>query len=88
MKVEAEIKRWGNSLAIRITGTMASIPKLREGSKVSVDISEKGLLIKPQSRKSRNIKFPYSEKKLLAGMTPKKAHADELALLISKEVAV
>lgn len=65
---------------------MTSIPILREGSKVSVDISEKGLIIKSQSVKFKNIRFPYSEKRLLAGMTPKKAHADELTLLTSKEV--
>ena len=29
MKVESEIKKWGNSLALRVTGIMADIPNFR-----------------------------------------------------------
>ena len=33
MKVETEIEKWGNSLALRVTGVMAEMPGFMEGSK-------------------------------------------------------
>ena len=33
MRVQSEIKKWGNSLALRITGAMADVPQFSEGTK-------------------------------------------------------
>jgi len=74
MKVEIEIKKWGNSLALPVTGVMAELPGFKEGAKVVVDVSEDGLFVKPVSSSKKMIELPYSEKELLKDLTPSKAH--------------
>lgn len=86
MRVEGEIKRWGNSLALRISGAMAEIPQFRVGSKLAIDVSEDGLIIKKVDQKRKKFNLPYSEQGLLAGMTPDKAHADDLATPTTTEL--
>lgn len=85
MKIQSEIKKWGNSLALRISGAMAELPQFEAGSKVSVEITPEGLLVKKVTKQRRKLRLPYSEKSLLEGMTPDKAHADELAKLNPSE---
>ena len=85
MKVETEIKKWGNSLALRVTGVMATLPRFKAGTKVVVDVTEEGFLVKPAARKKDRFRFPYTESELLADLTPEKVHADELAKLAVSE---
>jgi len=87
MEVESEIKKWGNSLALRVTGAMAEIPQFSAGTKVIVEITEEGIIVKPAKAKRENARLPYSEKSLLADITPENAHADELAPLLAGELA-
>jgi antitoxin MazE len=86
MRVDAEIKKWGNSLALRITGVMAELPRFSAGTKVTVEVTEEGFIVKKVAKAKLKLKLPYSEKALLAGMTPAKAHADELAIPRLREV--
>ena len=86
MHIESEIKRWGNSLALRITGAMAEIPNFKAGTKVDIEIRENGLLIKPITRSTKKLRLPYTEQQLVAELTPSLAHADELASLSEKEI--
>ena len=86
MRVNAEIKKWGNSLVLRVTGVMAELPKFKAGTKVTVDVSSDGIFVKPGSKKREVLRFPYAESALLAGMTPEKAHADALATPVGTEV--
>lgn len=76
---------WGNSLGIRITRPMSELAHLGKGDKVAIEITEEGLLISRKMAKKR-IKLPYSEADLVAGMTPHKAHADELPSVLDSEV--
>ena len=85
MKVETEIKKWGNSLALRVTGIMATLPKFEAGSKVIVDVTDEGFMVKPATRRKDGFRFPYTESELLADLTPEKVHADELAELRASE---
>jgi antitoxin MazE len=85
MKLETELKKWGNSLALRVTGVMAELPKLREGSKVIVEVSEEGFMVTPVKEEVLSPQLPYTEKELLADMTPHTSHADSLAIVSSKE---
>lgn len=84
MKVESEIKKWGNSLALRVTGIMAELPNFRDGTKVIVEVSAEGIMVKPV--RSRRESLPYSEKELLADLCPETAHADELATPLAIEM--
>ena len=86
MKVETEIKKWGNSLALRVTGVMAELPRFTAGTKVIVEVTEEGIVVKPAARQKARFRLPYTEGELLAGMTPAKAHADELAQPVGPEV--
>ena len=86
MIVETEIKRWGNSLALRVSGLMAELPGFTEGMKVSVTVTEEGLVVKPVPLEVREGALPYSEKQLLRGLDADTAHADELAEPTSREL--
>ena len=68
MKVESEIKKWGNSLALRVTGIMADLPNFKDGTKVIVEVSEEGIMVKPVRSTKRKLRLPYSEKELLADL--------------------
>jgi len=86
VRIESEIKKWGNSLALRITGVMADLPRLNEGTKVEVEVTKDSLVIKRAVKARRKLELPYNEKELIAGLTPKKAHADLLPALIQREI--
>ena len=86
MKVESEIKKWGNSLALRVTGIMADLPNFRDGTKVIVEVSEEGITVKPVHSRRGRLHLPYSEEELLAGISHETAHADELAIPLASEM--
>ena len=86
MVIETEIKKWGNSLALRITSVMAEQPNLTAGTKVVVDVSEDGLFIKPVLEPVKNMRFPYTEEQLLAELTPESVHADDLAVITGNDM--
>ena len=88
MRVETEIKKRGNSLALRVTGIMAEVPRLDVGTRVTVDVSSEGLVVKPVAGQTGVLRFPYSESALLAGITPDTAHADALADPTGIEVGI
>ena len=79
MRVQGTIQKWGNSLALRITGPIKTIPKFKANMQVNIDIEEDGIQIHPI--KKRKKKLPFSEKDLLKGMSADSAHADELAIV-------
>lgn len=79
MRVETEIKKWGNSLALRVTGAMAELPHFESGTRVTVDIDSEGFVVRRAVGSRRSFRFPESEAALLAGITSKNAHADLLA---------
>lgn len=84
-KFEGTVQPWGNSLGIRITRPMSDMAHLGRGDKVSIEITEDGMII--SRKKTLNpIKLPYSEDDLLVGMTSYKAHADELPSLLEHEI--
>jgi antitoxin MazE len=77
MYMQTKIQRWGNSLAIRLTGPARTVPHFSENMPVSIEISEEGITIRPIKKVSKYI--PFTEAALLKGMTPALAHADDLA---------
>jgi len=79
---EGRIQAWGNSMGLRITKTIGEAAKLEKGALVTMELTEEGLLIRPKSSPAR----AWTEDELLEGMTPFKAHADELPELVSSEL--
>lgn len=84
MKVQTKIQKWGNGLAIRIAGNLRYVPHFEADMPIEVDVSEEGLVIKKSSA-SKRVALPFTEADLLQGMTPEKAHADELAVPLADE---
>lgn len=83
-KFTGTIQSWGNSLGLRITQPVGQLMKLKKGSEVSIEVTNQGLVIKP-IQSTRKI-FPFSEAELIKGLTPAKAHADELPTPLSSEL--
>lgn len=71
--------KWGNSIALRLTGNLKTVPGFSAGDVVDVEISEKGLIVE------KPVRPRLTEAVLLAGLTPFSAHADEAATLLDKE---
>jgi antitoxin MazE len=85
VRIETNIQKWGNGLALRVSGIMRDIPHFAEGTKVVVDVTEDGFTVKklePQHKK----KLQFSEKELLNGLTRFSIHADEIAILRPDEL--
>lgn len=84
MKVHTKIQKWGNGLALRISGAMREIPHLKEGTEVDIEITKQGFTLIKSFSKGKN-RLPFTEKDLLKEMSPEKAHADILAMPLSHE---
>ena len=83
MQVQSKIQRWGNGLAIRISGLMRDIPHFEEGMPIEVEVTEEGLVVRRQTKEKA-----FSEAELLKDMTPYMAHAEEMTILSSKEMGL
>lgn len=85
MKTEASIQKWGNGLALRVSGIMRDIPHFKEGTQVIVDVTKDGFTVK-KVKPSPKKRLYFSEKELLKGLTPYNVHADEIAVLHDNEL--
>ena len=88
MRIETEIKKWGNSLALRVTDVMAELPQFKPGTRVTVDIDSEGFVVRRAAGSLRSFRFPESESTLLEGMTAENAHADLLAVPSHRELGL
>src|SRR3990167_770167 len=84
MKIHTIIQKWGNSLAIRITGPLKTIPHFTANMPIEIEVNEKGLTIHPVIQKKRKLLI-FNEAQLLKGLTAKKAHADEIVDIHHRE---
>lgn len=83
-KFEGTVQPWGNSLGIRITRAMSDMAHIGRGDKVSIEITETGMVIS-RKKAAKRFNLPYTEADLIAGMTPHRAHADELPSMLEQE---
>ncbi|HDL8052635.1 TPA: transcriptional regulator [Yersinia enterocolitica] len=80
MRAQATLQKWGNSVALRLSGNLKTIPNFEVGDTVDIDISEQGLVIQ------KVVKKPLTEESLLAGLSAYMAHADELTHPTEREL--
>ncbi len=85
MLVHAKIQKWGNGLALRVSGVLRDIPNFHEGTEVDIEVSEQGLSI-TKARPGRQLNLPFSEAQLLKDLDPYTVHAEELADLLPSEI--
>jgi antitoxin MazE len=67
-RMNTQIGRWGNSLAVRIPGTYAKDLNLKEGMELDVSLVEGGLLLRTRQN--------YTLEELVAGITPENLHGE------------
>ncbi|MFT6914045.1 MAG: antitoxin MazE [Motiliproteus sp.] len=72
-------QRWGNSLAVRLPASLLASSGISEGTPLEITNEGNGLLIRPLKKKKKASPYsnPYSEARLLEGLTPEAAHVDE-----------
>ena len=68
-----QIKKWGNSLAIRIPKSFAKEVEIKEGSRVDISIDEKKIVIEPAVKPEK-----YELKDLLAEVKESNIHKEYL----------
>jgi len=84
--MQTEIKRWGNSAAVRLPSKLLAALRLEINSAISIDVKDNKIIIEAVSEQAEVLlSFPFSEAALLNGMTPESAHADDLAEVTALE---
>jgi antitoxin MazE len=66
--MNAYVRRWGNSLAVRIPKTFADEMGLAANDKLEISVQDGQIILKPLKAKT------YSLAELLAGITPENRH--------------
>jgi len=84
MIIHTKIQKWGNGLALRVSGGMRDIPQFQEGTEVEIEIFKEGFSVRKSPKKPKI--FPFTESQLLEGLTPETAHVDLLASPLSSEI--
>ncbi len=77
--MQSEIKRWGNSAAVRLSSKILAQARLDVASPISIDVKAGKIVIEASDKAPRKINLPFSEADLLKGLDAQGAHADELA---------
>ncbi|WP_414620114.1 AbrB/MazE/SpoVT family DNA-binding domain-containing protein [Calothrix sp. CCY 0018] len=79
--MNANVAKWGNSLAIRIPQNIAKEIDVTEGSVVDFSVKDGNLIVVPKRRKR------YSLEELVSQITPENSH-DEIdsGVAVGKEV--
>ncbi len=78
---EGRVQAWGNSMGLRITRAVGQAARLEQGTRVTMELTEQGLLIRPQETPRKT----WTEQELLEGIDSHRAHADELPELLGHE---
>lgn len=78
--MQSEIKRWGNSAAIRLPRGILAAARLEVSSPVTVVVEGRKIIIEARGEPlKKHLALPFSEDDLIRGLNPETAHADELA---------
>lgn len=86
--MQSEIKRWGNSAAVRLSSKILAQAKLEVSSPISIDVKPGKIVIEAAKEAPRKVNLPFSEADLLKGLDAHGAHADELAQPSATEMGV
>ncbi|WP_428086955.1 AbrB/MazE/SpoVT family DNA-binding domain-containing protein [Candidatus Thioglobus sp.] len=79
MQIESKVQKWGNGLALRMSGALRTVPNFKEGDLLTITINENGFsAIKPTQRK-------FTEQELLLDITASNAHVDLVPKLLNSE---
>ncbi|MFL0798336.1 MAG: AbrB/MazE/SpoVT family DNA-binding domain-containing protein [Cellvibrionaceae bacterium] len=83
----SEIKKWGNSAAIRLPSKVLAAAGLDMGCSVTIEVDKGKVVIEATADKpKKKLKLPFSESQLISGLDEYTAHADSLATLSTSEL--
>lgn len=83
----SEVKKWGNSAAVRLPSKVLAAAGLDTGAPISIEVIDSKVVIELAVNKpAKRLKLPFSEAQLLSGLDEQTSHADELAELSSVEL--
>ncbi|PFG10396.1 MazF family transcriptional regulator [Marinobacter sp. LV10MA510-1] len=86
--MQSEVKRWGNSAAVRLSSKILAQARLDVSSPIRIDVKAGKIVIEAVEKASRKINLPFSEADLLVGLDAHGAHADEIAEPSAAEMGV
>lgn len=72
MKTTTKVKKWGNSLAIRIPQAVVQDLGLSSDSQLQLDSNGKSVTLKPKAYKAKGLDF----ERLLEGINPENIHLE------------
>jgi antitoxin MazE len=75
-----QVRKWGNSLGVRIPKALAEDARVADGMDVELTVEKDRLVIKPVADAK------YDLTALIAGITPRNRHGETLAKRRGKEV--
>ena len=77
--MRSEIKRWGNSAALRLPRKLLNQARLEVDSAVTMKVEDNRIVIEALDEAApERLRLPFSEAALVAGLDAQTAHADEL----------
>jgi len=76
--MQSEIKRWGNSAAVRLSSKVLAQANLEVSSPIRIEVKAGKIMIEAVHKAPRKVNLPFSEADLLKGLDSHGAHADEL----------
>lgn len=85
--MQSEIKRWGNSAAIRLPAKVLAEARLEVSSPVTMVVKGKKIIIEAAAMPQRKrLALPFTEADLIRGLNPETAHAETLAEPLDEEL--
>lgn len=77
--MRSEIKRWGNSAAVRLPRKLLNEARLEVDSAITMKVEKNRIVIEALDQAApKLLRLPFSEAELVAGLNEQTAHADEL----------
>ena len=85
--MQSEIKKWGNSAAVRLPARVLAAAGLETGVAINITTENNKVVIEAIANIPRKkLKLPFTEEQLLTDLNAHTAHADELAELSPAEI--
>lgn len=74
--MRSQIKKWGNSAAVRLNKDVLTKAGMRLSSPVKIHVQDEKIVIEAVKKVTRNVQLPFVESDLLEGLDAHSAHAD------------
>jgi antitoxin MazE len=84
--MRSQIKRWGNSAAVRLPGKLLAEARIEADSPITLSVEGRKIIIEANTEPlADRLRLPFSETDLINSLNAETAHADELAIPLDSE---